>query len=428
MATAVTITPDTEPAPQVTITPDAVPPSTFQKVEGKAEEYAGKALSAAGLPRSISDIPNWFQHLTGTAKDSEPWWANIREAVKNPTQENIVKAVPFFGPMSAAMAEDVRNRDYGGAAATLAGGLGGVAAAGQVGPGFQARSALKNAAAGAAPTATAAERLYQSALKPGPGSYSLPEVKSMVRTGLENEIPVSQQGVQKLSSLVDDLNSKIQSKIATGAQAGTTVNKYAVASRLEDTYGQMSKQVNPVKAQTAVGKSGNEFLANQPNEIPIDQAQAMKQGTYQQIRKSYGQLSNATVESQKALARGLKEEIVNAFPEIGQLNAKESQLLNLDGALEHAVRRIDNHQLMGIGTPLAVGGVAAATGSKALAVASGILKAALDDPVLKSKIAIALNKKGVSLPGANMRLAAYTNALANAQPRGGQANEQGNEQ
>lgn len=428
MATAVTITPDTAPAPQVTITPDATPPSTFQKVEGKAEEYAGKALSAAGLPQSISDIPNWFQHLTGTAKDSEPWWANIREAVKNPTQENIVKAVPFFGPMSAAMAQDVKQGNYGGAAATLAGGLGSVAAAGQVGPGMQARSALKNMAAGASPSATVAERMYQSALKPPPGSYSLPQVKNMVQTGLENEIPVSQAGVEKLSSLVDNLNSTIKAKIDAGTAAGTTVNKYAVASRLEDTYGQMSNQVNPVKAQTAVGKAGNEFLSTQPAEIPASEAQSLKQGTYQQIKKSYGQLSNATVESQKALARGLKEELASAFPEIGQLNAKESQLLNLDGALERAVRRIDNHQLLGIGTPLAVGGVAAATGSKGLAVASGIIKAVLDDPVLKSKLAIALNKRGVGMPGAYTRIAAYTNALANAQPLGGQPNEQGNEQ
>jgi hypothetical protein len=398
----------------------------FQKVEGKAEEYAGKALSAAGLPTSISDIPNWFKHLTGTAKDSEPWWSSIREAVKNPTQDNITKAVPFFGPMSSAMAADVRNNDYGGAAATLAGGLASVVAAGQVGPGMQARSALKNAAAGAAPTATAAERMYQSALKPGPGSYSLPEVKSMVRTGLENAIPVSEEGVQKLGSLVEDLNNKIRAQIAASPMA--TVNKYAVASRLEDTYATASNQVNPVKAQTAIGRSGNEFLANQSPEIPALKAQDIKTGTYKQIAGSYGELSDATKEAQKSLARGIKEELVKQFPEIGQLNAKESQLLGLDPALQQAVRRIANHQLGGIGTAITTGGVAAATGSKTLAIISGAIKAVIDDPVLKSKLAIALNKKGVSLPGANMRLAAYTNALANAQPRGGQNNEQGNEQ
>src|SRR5258707_5903005 len=100
-------------------------PSGWKSVEetkpSKAEEYAGKALSAVGLPTSIKDIPNWLQHLTGTAKDSEPFWEPIRKAIKNPTQENIVGAVPYVGPASVAMSKDVEAANYGGAAATLAG-------------------------------------------------------------------------------------------------------------------------------------------------------------------------------------------------------------------------------------------------------------------------------------------------------------------
>lgn len=121
MATpVVTITPDT---PQVTITPDA---ETTQapSVLDKANEYAGKALTAAGLPTSLSNVPDWFKHLTGTHPNSEPFWAPVREAIKNPTQENIVNAVPFIGPSSVAMSKDVQKGDYGGAAATLAGTIG----------------------------------------------------------------------------------------------------------------------------------------------------------------------------------------------------------------------------------------------------------------------------------------------------------------
>ena len=90
----------------------------------KANEYAAKALSGAGLPTSLSNVPDWFKHLTGTHPDSQPFWAPIREAIKNPTQENIVNAVPFIGPSSVAMSKDVRAGNYGGAAATLAGTVG----------------------------------------------------------------------------------------------------------------------------------------------------------------------------------------------------------------------------------------------------------------------------------------------------------------
>ena len=74
------------------------PQSAVGKAWDKANELAGKALSAAGLPTSISNIPEWFQHLTGTHPNSEPFWEPIKRAIQNPTQENIVGAVPFVRP------------------------------------------------------------------------------------------------------------------------------------------------------------------------------------------------------------------------------------------------------------------------------------------------------------------------------------------
>lgn len=124
-------------------------------VVDRANELAGKFLSGAGLPTSISDIPNWFQHFVGAAKDSKPAWEAFKTAVEHPTQENIVNAVPFFGPTSVAMSKDVRKGDYSGAAvdaaATLAPALVGKApqmAEGLTGVGeaiHNAPSAVKNA-------------------------------------------------------------------------------------------------------------------------------------------------------------------------------------------------------------------------------------------------------------------------------------------
>jgi hypothetical protein len=107
-------------------------------VNNAAEGFAAKALSGAGLPTSLANIPDWFHHLIGTAKDSEPWWKPVREAIKNPTQENIVAAVPFIGPMSVSMAKDVREGNYSDAAGTMAGGIGAVLGAKQVSPGLKA--------------------------------------------------------------------------------------------------------------------------------------------------------------------------------------------------------------------------------------------------------------------------------------------------
>jgi hypothetical protein len=276
------------------------------------------------------------------------------------------------------------------------------------------------------PAGTLPERMYQSALKP---STTLPtsQVKNIVQTGLENQIPVSAEGVTKLNGLIGDLGDKVKAQIQASSNTGATVNPFNVASRLSDTAKKFATQVTPEADLNAVSDTGNEFLRNNPNPIPAADAQALKQGTYQQLSsKAYGELGSATVEAQKALARGLKEELENQFPEIKDLNAQQGQFINLDGALEKAVRRIDNHQLFGIGTPaMAIGG--AAVGGAPGAAAAGIMKLVLDNPELKSKLAIALNhasKSGIPINEAMARVAAYSNALGNSLPDGTQNSQQ----
>lgn len=259
-----------------------------------------------------------------------------------------------------------------------------------------------------------ARKLYQSALKP---STTIPAAKvgQMVQTGLQESIPVSENGVRNLSSLIDDTNQKIKDVIASDPTK--SVNKFAVASRLSDTAKRFANQVNPTADLNAVSGAGNEFLETQPGQIPAQDAQALKQGTYQQLSsKAYGEMQTAAVESQKALARGLKEEIANQFPELTELNARDSKLYDLEGPLTKAVQRISNHQVIGIGTPIAASAGAAITSSAKVGVISGLLKAVLDDPVVKSRLAIALSKGGQGLPMSWVtgQIAAFSDSLAHA--------------
>jgi hypothetical protein len=144
-------------------------------------------------------------------------------------------------------------------------------------------------------------------------------------------------------------------------------------------------------------------------------AQAMKQGTYNILRNKYGEQGSATVEAQKALARGLKEEIAKQFPEISNLNAAESRLLDLAPTLERAVNRISNNHTLGIGGPIFAGGVKAVTGSTGTAATLGVLKSVVDIPAVKSQLAIALSKGAkIPYPAAAARVAAYSASLGSA--------------
>jgi hypothetical protein len=144
-------------------------------------------------------------------------------------------------------------------------------------------------------------------------------------------------------------------------------------------------------------------------------AQAMKQGTYRVLAGKFGEQGSASVEAQKALARGLKEEIATQFPEIDKLNADESRLLDLQPVLDRAVNRISNHQLIGIGTPVAGAAAKAITGSTGIGAAASVLKAVLDNPNVKSRLAIAVSKANqIPFAQASAKVEAYSAALGAA--------------
>jgi hypothetical protein len=259
------------------------------------------------------------------------------------------------------------------------------------------------------------EDAYQSALKPST-TLSEAERTQVVNTGLQENIPVTKDGLEKLGGLINDLNKQISATVATDPTR--PINKFAVASRLAGTAKRFATQVNPESDLNAIADSGNEFLRNQPNDIPAADAQALKQGTYRALGdKAYGELKGASIEAQKGLARGLKDELAQQFPELSDLNARDSRALDLQDELERAVNRIGNHNLVGIGTPILASGAKAVTGSNKLAAVAGVMKAVLDSPGVKSKLAIALSRSGVGQQTVQSRIAGYIGALAGVSQR-----------
>lgn len=222
-----------------------------------------------------------------------------------------------------------------GASPSVAAGAGAVANAG-----MNAIPMLVGGGMGRAATPlmeSASRSLMQKALKPGSKDLELGKADRAIQTMLDEGVNVSRGGMDKLRGMGNNLNTRAANEIA-GSTA--TVNKYDVANRLYDTERRAMSQVNPVDDVAAVGNSWNEFLAHPHltgrSTMPVQMAQELKQGTYKKLADSYGQQGNATVEAQKALARGLKEEIERGVPSVVPINARASEIWN---ALNVANRR-----------------------------------------------------------------------------------------
>lgn len=285
--------------------------------------------------------------------------------------------------------------------------------------------------------------LYGSALKPRV-TTPVEDVRDMAATGLKNSIPVSEAGARKLDALAQDLQQTIQAKTKAAAAAGVKIDPNAVAQRSNDVTRRFNSQVNPASDLKAIDRSRQEFLdahstpgtpavPSQPtgilgpngqplmspgqpaipakvNPIPADQAQAIKTGTYQKIRQDYGAMSTAQIESQKALARGIKEELSAKIPELTGLNEKEGKLLDLQPVLESAVNRAANRS-GGFKSLVSSAAAGALSGNNVVGAGFGVMQEILADPTVRSRLAIYIHKAQQSNP-AKFGKASMANALS----------------
>ena len=189
--------------------------------------------------------------------------------------------------------------------------------------------------------------------------------------------------------MIDDVNDTIRQNIVSRASKGKVIKTDAVIAKLDDLKQFYSNTIDPQPFLDDINALADRVKTVHGKTIPLDKAQAIKQTTYALIRKHYGEMKSLNIEAQKALARGIKDEIVRVYPEIANLNAKDSALINLQDSLERAVGRITNRDIMGIGVPIKT--TAGAVQGKPGALA-GLTMGLIDTPTIKARLALALSK------------------------------------
>jgi PIN domain nuclease of toxin-antitoxin system len=192
------------------------------------------------------------------------------------------------------------------------------------------------------------KRLMQSAVKPTLKDIQTGKAATAVQTLLDEGINPTKGGVDKLQLKISGLQDSINSALKNSPK---TVDKQAVASRITDLVKNIElDNPTPQTARAAANQVYTEFVNNKliPDNIPVEAAQRFKIGIYKELRNKYGLPSNPGDAASKALARGLKEEIVNAVPEIAGLNAQESKLITTLKVAERRALMDANKNPMGL--------------------------------------------------------------------------------
>jgi len=192
--------------------------------------------------------------------------------------------------------------------------------------------------------------LMKSATKPTLEQLKTGKAARAIETMLKEGVSPTAGGVDILKSRVADLNDEIAAAIKN---SNAMVDKRKVASYLHDALKKFETSVNPSSDTKAIEAAWTEFMSHpllSGNNIPVQLAQTMKQSTYKTLgEKAYGEMKGASMEAQKTLARGLKEEISKAVPEVAALNKRESDLINALKVAERRALMDQNKNPLGLG-------------------------------------------------------------------------------
>jgi hypothetical protein len=229
--------------------------------------------------------------------------------------------------------------------------------------GMLGQAAIQAGSQGAGEAVTAGMKwagpaLMTSALKPAYAqtekAIKAVELPRVVRTLLDEGVNVTQRGIGKINTLLKATNDEIKGIIANSR---AVVYPERVAAAADDVIASSGRQVAPMADTAASAGVVDEFMrvhGGAPNlparPIPVQEAQALKQGTYKAIgNRAYGETKGAAIETEKALARGLKEGIETAHPEVKGLNAREGALIEAKDAIAKRVAQAANRDPGGIG-------------------------------------------------------------------------------
>lgn len=302
----------------------ADPESLLYKGGKLAGEIAGTAGAGGVLAKGAQAVPALTRAVPSLvpALQSGGFKLGQEAATKGQMLANALTRTGAGAATGGAMAGLINPEDAG-TGALLGGAMpGGAKAFGEIGK-------FANKAGKAM-----ARRLMQSAIKPTLKQLKTGDAQVAVDTLLEYGINPNSRGVEKLGMKIDDLNTLIADKLK-GSNA--SVSRQDVLGYLDDVSGKFSNQVSPTSDLNAIKGVADDFMAHPAitgNNIPVQQAQTLKQGTYKALAGKYGEAGSAATEAQKALARGLKEKIADAVPGIGQLNAEEARLIKTLGVAE----------------------------------------------------------------------------------------------
>lgn len=263
------------------------------------------------------------------------------------------------------------------------------------GAGMAANAARKGAAVGTPEGLPI--KLYESSAK---FSTTIPDLEraKMVRALLEEDIPITAKGVDKVNNIIKDTNARIDDIIAQADAQGKTVTKTSVLRNIGKLRKELSNKIDSQRDLKIMNGIVRRFLdeVNQSGKAnyTISELQEFKKDAYSKITdfsKEKGNKRKTKDKVFRAISEEAKELIEQQAPGVKPENIRQGPLLGIKKDLRRVAQRIENNNMISLRDPIEMGAAAwiadMLLGMPGLGVAIGTTTAILQKPGVKSKLA-----------------------------------------
>lgn len=230
-----------------------------------------------------------------------------------------------------------------------------------------------------------------------------------VQALLDEGIPLTPKGVQKLENLITAINGQIDNILKNSKNANTKVPTDFIMARMDALKNSYINTVEGQKDRGIIEKIvdgfKDELESNGKTHMTISELNDFKKNTYGKVtdwNPAKGNKRKTKDQAFKELSAGARDVVESMEPETKNLNQRQAPLLDSREKLQRAVSRIENRDTIGMGDLVKLGMFGGGgTGIGSLVDAGGIgggigtaigaTTAALGRPTTKANLAIALN-------------------------------------
>jgi TolA-binding protein/ElaB/YqjD/DUF883 family membrane-anchored ribosome-binding protein len=244
-----------------------------------------------------------------------------------------------------------------------------------------------------------APRVYEAVAKFRPSIDKLIRNRS-IKTALENEIPITKKGIEKIGSMIEDTNNKIAQTINNAKNKGDTIKTRDILNNVKNNVTDWAKKSyeNTKPIINKLDEYIDDVMKEHGETIPVEQAQKLKSGIYRRLKDNAflpfaDDTAKISAKLSKEFAGGVRKALIEQYPQLEQLGMKDRNLIELEKEISRAVSRTRNRDIMGLaeyGGTISGAELAGGPGAAIGAIATKVFRS----PAVMSQLSFALAKVG----------------------------------